>query len=756
MYRINGGNLNNVETTGTSWSDDDLICETEYTYSVAGYGNGIKYVQEYGNSSSVDVTTDDCPVQVMFGSSSYRVDEGDNIDIEVKLNKTANQSLTIPIIVSPPGQVSEVKFIGTSTSASFSYQAPEDDNDCNDEEVEIRFGSLPSDVQFGSPSESNISIVDDEVCLSNPINLTVTPMSLRRAKLSWTPAEYTDSTITEQYVVEVKERTSDSWTEFPLRLEAPEILIGLDEIIVGKGLANTPSFDFQVKATDPNGVRLDSEFSDFISIVDNPILNGGRANGKNSKGIDDDQHSIFLEWDDVKDATVYSLRIRELVGNHASTDWPETANWPNPDELYGAPVSPIYASGRLVEVSPYGFRKGKLYGFQVVYYVTAIVEDGGPQGPIERTWQVFSARDAYAWPSSDFPGNGERVGTYSFFGHHEDGEFEYIICDETFGGPPEQLPGGSFEPDPRIAQWISVITSAFEQWQDATDNFITVRRDNNGECASYDGNMAQFIMDDDRQNEVRMFNLSNPDKPIYSFPEFKSDVFKICLDFADDTGNFAPACVTSFHGYSGLSTECDVADDTCNTAYTVFRPLGPLLIPLPFPNSINRVRIAELLEKQVEGTITIGEGIELVEIIFSASQNRRQASNAIQSVDVSFRQDRFDDGDLRIPTSTQFNICSSDEDSSSDDADTEYFAYRTALHEAGHALGLSNFDYIDLALNQSQPYHAAHPTIPDSVMNYDGEAESRLGLSETLHEPDCSPHPFDILAIYALYQTVRP
>ena len=40
---------------------------------------------------------------------------------------------------------------------------------------------------------------------------------------------------------------------------------------------------------------------------------------------------------------------------------------------------------------------------------------------------------------------------------------------------------------------------------------------------------------------------------------------------------------------------------------------------------------------------------------------------------------------------------------------------------------------------EESPYEAAHPSIADSVMNYD-------------REHDCSPHPFDILAIYALYQ----
>ena len=40
-----------------------------------------------------------------------------------------------------------------------------------------------------------------------------------------------------------------------------------------------------------------------------------------------------------------------------------------------------------------------------------------------------------------------------------------------------------------------------------------------------------------------------------------------------------------------------------------------------------------------------------------------------------------------------------------------------------------------------ETYVISHPTILDSVMNYEVE-------------PDCSPYPFDIVAIYALYQNL--
>ena len=89
---------------------------------------------------------------------------------------------------------------------------------------------------------------------------------------------------------------------------------------------------------------------------------------------------------------------------------------------------------------------------------------------------------------------------------------------------------------------------------------------------------------------------------------------------------------------------------------------------------------------------------------------------------------------LNIPSDTGFNSC-----------DGDYRAYRLVLHEAGHAFGISGFSLARLE-DERSIYVMAHPTIADSVMNYDEQTH--------VEEPDCSPHPFDILAIQALYQTV--
>jgi len=107
-------------------------------------------------------------------------------------------------------------------------------------------------------------------------------------------------------------------------------------------------------------------------------------------------------------------------------------------------------------------------------------------------------------------------------------------------------------------------------------------------------------------------------------------------------------------------------------------------------------------------------------------------------------------GDVKVdPDDIRFNNCrptilARDNEGNpyrSSNPDHGYSNYRLLLHEAGHALGLSGYDP-PLSWLSNLP---DHPTIPDSVMYYDS------AVAQITSEPDCSPHPFDIMAIYALY-----
>ena len=154
-------------------------------------------------------------------------------------------------------------------------------------------------------------------------------------------------------------------------------------------------------------------------------------------------------------------------------------------------------------------------------------------------------------------------------------------------------------------------------------------------------------------------------------------------------------------------------------------------------------------------------GSACVTLRIGYSDPRRQAGSILQGVDVIIKRSTFEDGpeDVdgedhrpqrypRIPTAIHFNTCYPDQYDylTAPDTNLGYAAYFTALHEAGHALGLSDFSYIRILTFDG--YRMSHPTITDSLLNY----ESETGV----YEPDCSPHPFDIMAIHALYQMVNP
>ena len=76
-------------------------------------------------------------------------------------------------------------------------------------------------------------------------------------------------------------------------------------------------------------------------------------------------------------------------------------------------------------------------------------------------------------------------------------------------------------------------------------------------------------------------------------------------------------------------------------------------------------------------------------------------------------------------------------------------AYETLVHEAGHAVGIGGGE----GENQGR---RNHPTIFYSIMNYSGMPFVEI-QDEIIrpNETDCSLYPFDIMAIYSLYQNSK-
>ena len=99
---------------------------------------------------------------------------------------------------------------------------------------------------------------------------------------------------------------------------------------------------------------------------------------------------------------------------------------------------------------------------------------------------------------------------------------------------------------------------------------------------------------------------------------------------------------------------------------------------------------------------------------------------------------------LGVPADARFNYC---KDESADPMPMADYPFELALHEAGHAFGLSGFSVPGIVASPGI-YKQAHPTTASAVMNYNYE------VSTITDEPDCSPHPLDIMAMWVLYQTI--
>ena len=124
------------------------------------------------SETQVDINDDDDPfVDVRFDSSSYAVDEGDSVEVTLRLTAAPERNVTIPLVVSHEDGASSgdysapasVTFESEETSKSISFAAVDDSEDDDDERVTIELGALPNRVREGAPGETTVAIVDNDV-----------------------------------------------------------------------------------------------------------------------------------------------------------------------------------------------------------------------------------------------------------------------------------------------------------------------------------------------------------------------------------------------------------------------------------------------------------------------------------------------------------------------------------------------------------------------------------------------------------------
>ena len=524
-------------------------------------------------------------------------------------------------------------------------------------------------------------------------DVTVIPMALRKAKLSWGMDSNANT-----YSVEVREKqTGDmGWSPISTRKTPTASIVeevNLDQIEVivtvgstaTKSLAHSPhAFQFRVRAKHATNSSLDSDFA-MLTIIDSPITSVNGHSGSTGQAS--------VTWEANSDATKYVLRWRKVFGTHTDAEWQLT----NDVGSYSPGDTMDVARSQTSATISGNLDLGAVYAIQLSYETSV--------------GTVFAGRDAFVWPSSSKPGAGQRVAGYPFAGHFASKTYSYKICGEFAGDD---------------ANWKALITDAVMEWQTATNGFITINRDIANEmsgCPNYSGqataNLLNFIeylnivANDRRHSEIRMVNPpTNVSQLDASLVEMMfADIFKACMMH----GKFA-ACTSSYNEF------------------------------LPALQGDSRALQAS--------APLVSSDIVLIQAELTSSSNPPD-----------FPQK---------PDKTVFNHCTIGDDVFSDEDETQFRAYGTVVHETGHALGLSGFARTDTlklvvaeiiaAVNQFLPfqiptsgatadtteiYQASHPSTPGAVMNYD----TITPKVKVPQEPDCAPHPLDVLAIYALYQS---
>ena len=148
------------------------------------------------SATTLNVLDDDVPVlEVSFGSSVYRVEEGTSVSVTVILSDVPEREVTLDILSLGQGgaeadvdyilSVGSVTFDTDATIATFTLSASSDDFDDDNESVVLSFGDpLPSGISRVSPSTTEVSIVDDDDPVEPPLEPFVT-VSLTPLFMKW-------------------------------------------------------------------------------------------------------------------------------------------------------------------------------------------------------------------------------------------------------------------------------------------------------------------------------------------------------------------------------------------------------------------------------------------------------------------------------------------------------------------------------------------------------------------------------------------
>ena len=428
----------------------------------------------------------------------------------------------------------------------------------------------------------------------------------------------------------------------------------------------------------------------------------------------------YLGWDPIVGAidSSYTVRYRELPGEHWKTEWelPDGAGDWTTDQVR---VSTTGSGDQLASISGIG-RTGSLYAVHVNYETAS--------------GKVFSARDAYFWTSTVKPDlvddSRERVATFPYYGHFEDAVFAYRICEF----PPEiqDVPGST-------GKWRETIQDGIRTWEVATGG--RVRTQYSGSCVKPDWS-----------------SYENP-QDFFCGPFSLLPTWSACA-LAVKVNDLPYGDISLLEGLSRARQGQDALQGQENVESEV-----RIFDKADHDDAEFITRIYDLC------TLSNATGCTTSDA-YGKDRGGEPATTADiylnwdRLTDVSHGRVSYDAGTLNPGMENiQFNQCHSPPEIPLDSR-----AFELVIHEAGHALGMSGasqlrsfaqftidaigrLPFLDDLIKRfgdglDLDHETSHPTVVSTVLNYASD-EKRHGVEG---EPDCFPHPLDVLAINALYQ----
>ena len=522
----------------------------------------------------------------------------------------------------------------------------------------------------------------------------VIPLPQRKARLRWNNINGASS-----YEVRVAKPGEAMGNKVPQGCNASYAATGsatayqcdilLDNIVDNEGLAH-------VSAGEGYRIRVTVHFTDtsLASQYSDVILLDSpiRSVNGDSRHVPENKGKMVVKWRPAVSISTahYTVRWRKLRGRHAGQVFWSPISWIEGDR--NSEYDWQVGATTTADSATYeseNLKRGEIYAVQLNYTLGAD--------------QYYSAREAYVWVSARAGGvygggvYGELIGGMPLGRALDDilapdyRTYFYRICEDTIN------------PVSQRSDWAVLIEAALEEWELATDGMVVM---------TLDGYTAAEVASNPNLDATKV----GKSKPCAQYTQVINDIrVEVEIELAATTEETVSREIIE-RVVSNLHYHADFLNEDLR--------YNEIIMYDDRPTANAPVEFSEL--GGYIGFFWCGKEVPMCAYTPEAAwsvlslESGRLFTYPFHTRDIAISQSYFEANDEYLSVSrpdVTFNVCTTL-------VDFKYYTYFGIVHEGGHVLGI-----------------VRHPAQRDSVMN---------GFA---NEPVCSPHPLDIMAIYALYQS---